>query len=80
MELTMSKVLLAEYDADNLALKLPEPLVGVKDRERVRVSIDKETGEGSAERPWMALRGCLPPEVADDWRRALEEAAAPDAE
>lgn len=74
----MSKVILAEYDAENLALRLAEPLTGVKNRERVRVAIDKDTTEGSSKRPWMVLRGCLPPEVADDWRRALEEASAPD--
>ena len=39
----MSRVIVAEYDANEKALRLDEPLPGVKDRQKVRVSI--ENGE-----------------------------------
>ena len=37
----MSRIIVAEYDADENALRLAEPLPGVKDHEKVRVSIEK---------------------------------------
>lgn len=73
----MSKVILAEYDAEHQSLKLPEPLAGIMDHEKVRVAIEERPTE-AAERPWMRLEGCLPPETADEIRRALEAAASPD--
>jgi hypothetical protein len=45
---TMSKVILAEYDAKAQTLKLPEPLPGVKDRERVPLSISGRERSGRA--------------------------------
>lgn len=72
----MSKLILAEYDAEHQTLKLPEPLAGVKDHERVRVAIEESAGP--LERPWMTLRGCLPHETAEEIRRALAAASAPD--
>jgi len=36
----MSRVIVAEYDANENALRLAEPLPGVKDHEKVRVSIE----------------------------------------
>ncbi len=36
----MSRAIVAEYDATENTLRLAEPLAGVKDHEKVRVSID----------------------------------------
>ena len=71
----MSKVILAEYDAVNRALKLSEPLSGVEDRATVRVAVEASS-EGSG-RAWMAFRGCLPVDAAEELARNLAEAAAP---
>jgi hypothetical protein len=46
----MSKVILAEYDAKARVLKLPEPLPGVRDRERVPLSIPGRERAGSTSR------------------------------
>jgi hypothetical protein len=53
----MSRVIVAEYDANEKALRLDEPLPGEKDHERIRVSIDEPRGNG--DRPWLAMRGIL---------------------
>jgi hypothetical protein len=37
---SMSRAIVAEYDAGENALRLAEPLTGVKDHEKVRVSIE----------------------------------------
>lgn len=75
--LPMSRVIVAEYDAQNRALKLEEPLTGVKDHEKVRVAIEEGPSVG-IERPWMALAGSLPEEAAEEWLRTLREASRPD--
>lgn len=67
----MTKVLIAEYDAKENALRLAEPLAGIKDRERVRVSIDEPQPNG--ERPWLALRGILTLEAGNSLAAAIEE-------
>jgi len=38
----MSRSVVAEYDANENILRLDEPLPGVEDHEKVRVSIEKE--------------------------------------
>jgi hypothetical protein len=38
----MSRVIVAEYDANEQALRLDEPLPGVKDHQKVRVSIEND--------------------------------------
>jgi hypothetical protein len=38
----MSRVIVAEYDANEKALRLEEPLPGVKDHQKVRVSIEND--------------------------------------
>lgn len=38
----MSRVVIAEYDAAENALRLAEPLSGVKDHEKVRVSVEQD--------------------------------------
>jgi len=41
----MTRVIVAEYDANANALRLAEPLPDVKDHEKVRVSIEKEISD-----------------------------------
>ena len=67
----MSKVVIAEYDAKEKALRLEEPLAGVSDHERVRVSIE-ERPAGEI-RPWLSLRGVLSAEAGDSLARAIDE-------
>ena len=74
LRFTMSKVILAEYDAEHQALKLPEPLDGVKDRERVRVAIEKEPLEAVAELPWLSCEGSIDPESGRQIATAIQEA------
>ena len=38
----MSRAILAEYDAAEQTLRFPEPLVGVSDHAKVRVSIETD--------------------------------------
>lgn len=71
----MSKVLIAEYDAAANALRLAEPLPGVKDHEKVRLSIEEPPADES--RPWLALRGSLSPEAGDSLARAIEAMFGP---
>ncbi len=68
----MSKVLTAEYDEKHRALKLAEPLAGVKDRATLRVIVESSAEPGK--RPWAHLRGVLSKDVGDSFVRALNEA------
>ncbi len=70
----MSKVLLAEYDAEHQSLKLPEPLAGVKDHERVRVAIEETSVREEAELPWLSCEGSFDPESGRQIARAIQEA------
>ena len=71
----MSKVLIAEYDATENTLRLAEPLTGVKDHEKVRLSIEAPRADES--RAWLKLRGSLSPEAGDSLARAIEEMFGP---
>ena len=68
----MTKVVIAEYDAQENALRLAEPLAGIKDHERIRVSIDEPT-RGNGDRPWLALQGSLSAEAGESLAAAIEE-------
>ncbi len=68
----MSKVLTAEYDEKHLTLKLPEPLVGVKDRAKLRVVVESSPEDG--DRPWKHLRGILSKDAGVSLARALNDA------
>jgi hypothetical protein len=74
----MSKVILAEYDAEHKTLKLDEPLEGIKDHEKLKAAVEEVKAEGPVGRPWMRLEGSLPHEAAEEIRRALDLASAPD--
>jgi hypothetical protein len=67
----MTRVVIAEYHAQENALRLVEPLVGIKDHERIRVSIDEPRTNG--DRPWLALRGVLSSEAGDSLAAAIDE-------
>ena len=67
----MTKVVIAEYDAQENALRLAEPLAGIKDHERVRVAIDEPDGNG--DRPWLAMRGILSTEAGASLAAAINE-------
>lgn len=71
----MSKVVIAEYDANEKALRLSEPLAGVKDQEKLRISIEDRLPDG--ERPWIELRGSLSNEAGDSLAKAIEEMFGP---
>ena len=44
----MTQAIFAEYDASENTLRLAEPLRGVKDHEKVRISIEIEEGASAA--------------------------------
>lgn len=66
----MTKTVTAEYLAGEQKLKLDEPLEGLEDHAVVRISFDLEDSLG---RPWLALRGSLPPEAIAEWKRAISD-------
>jgi hypothetical protein len=67
----MAKVLKAKYDASENALRLVEPLEGVKNDETVEITL-AETPPVDPERPWLSLSGSLSKEA-----RAHEELFPP---
>lgn len=71
----MTKVVTAEYDAAQNALRLVEPLDGVRDHQKVQVQVIAT--EVNAQAGWIALHGSLPKEAADDLARALNELFPP---
>jgi hypothetical protein len=50
----MSRTVEAEYIADTNVLKLTEPLDGVRDHEKVRVTIDGSVAPGRREWPTLS--------------------------
>jgi hypothetical protein len=76
----MSKVVLARYDAQEQVLRLAEPLEGVADEAEVSVTLTPATGysqEELARRPWLALRGTLSPEAADELQQIIDDEFPP---
>ena len=71
----MTKVVIAEYDAGENALRLTEPLPGIKNHEKIRVSIEDPRGDGN--RPWLPLRGILSPEAGHSLAAAIDEMFGP---
>lgn len=67
----MARVVIAEYDARENVLRLAEPLVGIKDHERIRVATDEPDGNG--DRPWLAMRGILSAEAGTSLAAAIDE-------
>jgi len=67
----MAKVVIAEYDAKENALRLAEPLAGIKDHDKIRVAIDEPVGERN--RTWLAIRGILSAEAGASLAAAIDE-------
>ncbi|HEX8408880.1 MAG TPA: hypothetical protein VF883_08460 [Thermoanaerobaculia bacterium] len=63
-----SKIVTAEYLADNNMLRLTEPLADVQDHAMVTVIVSQ-----SVERPWLKLSGCLSPEDGAEMAALIEE-------
>ena len=76
MEGAVGKTLKAEYDASANALRLVEPLEGVKDHETVELTLN-EKPPVDPERPWLALEGSLSKEAGESLARAHEELFPP---
>jgi hypothetical protein len=72
----MTKVVTAEYDASENALRLIEPLDGVADHERVQVQVIA-ADSGNDVPGWMALRGTLSKEAGEDLASAIDELFPP---
>jgi hypothetical protein len=70
----MGKLVKAEYDAEHNALRLVEPLEGVKDHEEVDVLVSRHF---DPERPWMAFSGILSKEDGDDLAAVMNELFPP---
>lgn len=70
----MSKVILAEYDAESQSLKLPEPLPGVEDHEKLRVSIEEVPAAAEADLPWLSCEGSFDPESGRQIAQAIQDA------
>jgi len=67
----MSKVVKADYDAQQHALRLLEPLEDVHDGERVEVTVSAEP----AQKPdWWRFCGVLSGENGESFARAIDEA------
>ncbi len=68
----MSKVILAEYAAAHRALKLPKPLEGVQDRQRVKIAIAEAADK--AEPQWKRHRGIFDGDAGRQIAAAIREA------
>jgi hypothetical protein len=66
----MSKVLTAEYDPETCTLRLPEPLEGFANRERVSVIVNHE----KPKKLWSDLENILTGENGESFARAIDEA------
>ena len=70
----MSQAIVAEYDASENALRLDEPLTGVKDHEKVRVSIEQVEGSSETANPLARLASLNAPTA--DIKQMLSEIEA----
>jgi hypothetical protein len=67
----MSEVLIAEYDDETCSLRLPGPLEGFANHDKVAVTVDRPK---SKKPPWSDLRGLLSGEEGEKFARDIEEA------
>jgi hypothetical protein len=70
----MGKVLKAEYDAEQNALRFVEPLDGVNDHDEADVI---STTKVDSEPPWMAFSGVLSEEAGEELSRLVNEMFPP---
>lgn len=74
----MRKVVTAHYDATQNALRLVEPLDGVRDHETVQVRVITNGEEaGMTESSSMALNGILSEEAGEELSRLVNEMFPP---
>ena len=73
----MGKLITAEYDAATNTLRLVEPVEGLQDRQRVRVTIFKPPTPDGSEPSWKRFDGILSKEAGDDLARAIDEMFPP---
>jgi hypothetical protein len=66
----MSKVLIAEYDDETCSLRLPEPLEGFVNHDKVAVTVDHP----GTKKPWSDLENSLKGENGESFARAIDEA------
>jgi hypothetical protein len=66
----MSKVVTVEYDAAENVLRLEAPLEGVEDHAKLKATLETRN---DAEHPWLAFRGRLSKEDADELAAIIEE-------
>jgi len=66
----MTKTVTAEYDAEQQTLRLPEPLEGVSNGQRVEVTVNAETQNPD----WWRFCGVLSGESGESFARAIDEA------
>jgi|GEM_PF-1420600 len=66
----MSQILIAEYDDETCSLRLPKPLEGFANRDKVAVTVDRP----QAKKPWSDLENSLKGENAESFGRAIDEA------
>jgi hypothetical protein len=67
----MSRIVLAEYDANENILRLTEPLHAVRDHEKLFVAIEAPADD--ERRPWLRLRDSLSAEAGDSLSDAIDE-------
>lgn len=70
----MTKVVIAEYDAEHNTLHLAEPLEGVRDHEKVTLQVLANEGK---ERAPDSLRGILSGEAGEEMAALINEMFPP---
>jgi hypothetical protein len=66
----MSQVLIAEYDDETCSLRLPKPLEGFANRDKVSVTVDHP----ESQKAWSDLENSLKGENGESFARAVDEA------
>jgi hypothetical protein len=66
----MTKTVTAEYDAEQRTLRLPEPLEGLSDGQRVEVTVNAEPSNPD----WWRFCGVLSGDNGESFARAIDEA------
>jgi hypothetical protein len=72
----MTKVVIAEYDAAENALRLVEPLEGVADHEKVQVKVIGTSAKES-QPAWIELRGSLSKAAGEELSNIVNEMFPP---
>jgi hypothetical protein len=68
----MSKTVEAEYDQKQLTLLLDEPLVGLRDHERVQVTVTSKADSPAL--AWREIHEAFAGKAGEEFARAIEDA------